>query len=126
MKVAVLGASGQLGRDVAAAFAGQGHAVTSLTHEQVEVASLESVQSALESIRPDLVVNTAAYHHVEKCEANPELTFAVNGMGARNVAQVTDSLRATLIHISTDYVFDGTTRTHYTQDDPANPLNVYG
>jgi len=126
MKVAVLGASGQLGRDVAAAFAGQGHAVTSLTHEQVEVASLESVQSALESIRPDLVVNTAAYHHVEKCEANPELTFAVNGMGARNVAQVTDSLRATLIHISTDYVFDGTKRTPYTEDDPANPLNVYG
>lgn len=126
MKVAVLGANGQLGNDVAAAFAAKGHAVTGLTHEQVEVASLDSVRTALESIRPDLVVNTAAYHHVEKCEADPALAFAVNGIGARNVAQVTDLLRTPLIHISTDYVFDGTKRTPYIEDDPANPLNVYG
>jgi dTDP-4-dehydrorhamnose reductase len=126
MKVAVLGANGQLGRDVAAAFAGQGHAVTSLSHDQVEVSSLESVRSALESLGPNLVVNTAAYHHVEKCEADPALAFAVNGIGARNVAQVTDSLHAPLIHISTDYVFDGAKRTPYTEEDAAHPLNVYG
>jgi len=126
MKVAVLGASGQLGNDVAAAFAAQGHAVTSFTHEQFEVASLESVRSALENVRPELVVNTAAFHHVEKCEAEPALSFAVNGMGARNVAQITDSLRAALIHISTDYVFDGAKRAPYIEDDLANPLNVYG
>jgi dTDP-4-dehydrorhamnose reductase len=125
MKVAILGASGQLGRDVAAAF--RTHAnVTSLRHEQLEVASIESVRSALESIHPDLVVNTAAFHHVEKCEADPALSFAVNGLGARNVAQVTDSLGATLIHISTDYVFDGVKGTPYIEDDSANPLNVYG
>jgi dTDP-4-dehydrorhamnose reductase len=126
MKVAVLGASGQLGSDVAAAFAAHGDTVTTFTHEQLEVSSLESVQSALESIHPDLVVNTAAYHHVEKCEADPALAFAVNGMGARNVAQVTDSLRASLIHVSTDYVFDGAKRAAYVEDDPTHPLNVYG
>jgi dTDP-4-dehydrorhamnose reductase len=126
MKVAVLGASGQLGRDVAAVFAGEGHAVTGLSHEQMEVSSLESVRSALESIRPDLVVNTTAYHHVEKCESDPALAFAVNGIGARNVAQVTDALHASLIHISTDYVFDGAKRTPYTEEDAAHPLNVYG
>lgn len=125
MKVAVLGANGQLGRDVAAAFSAHDN-VTSLTHEQLEVASIESVRSALEGIRPDLVINTAAFHHVEKCEADPALSFAVNGLGARNVAQVTDSLGATLIHISTDYVFDGVKGAPYTEDDPANPLNVYG
>jgi dTDP-4-dehydrorhamnose reductase len=126
MNVAVLGANGQLGRDVAAAFSAQGHTVTSLTHEQVEVATQDSVRAALEGIRPNLVVNTAAFHNVEKCEADPALAFAVNGMGARNVAQVSDALGATLIHISTDYVFDGLKGTPYTEDDRANPLNVYG
>lgn len=125
MKVAVLGASGQLGRDIAAAFAAD-NTVTSFTHDQVEVASLESVRSAMVSLHPELVVNTAAYHHVEKCEADPALAFAVNGIGARNVAQVTGALHIPLIHISTDYVFDGAKRTPYTEQDTANPLNVYG
>jgi dTDP-4-dehydrorhamnose reductase len=126
MKVVVLGANGQLGYDVTSAFAAQGNAVAALTHEQVEVASLESVQAALEGVHPDLVINTAAFHHVEKCEADPARAFAVNGAGARNVALVTDSLCIPLIHISTDYVFDGAKGTPYTEDDPARPLNVYG
>jgi len=126
MKVAVLGANGQLGRDVAAAFSAQKNAVTTLTHEQIEVGSLDSVRAALEGIRPNLVVNTAAFHHVEKCEADPALAFAVNGIGARNVAQVTDSLGAALIHIGTDYVFDGVKGAPYTEADGPNPLNVYG
>lgn len=126
MNVAVIGASGQLGRDVAAAFAAEGNAVTNLNHEQIEIASQEWVGSTLEGIRPDLVVNTAAFHHVEKCEADPALAFAVNGIGARNVAQATNALKATLIHISTDYVFDGQKGRPYTEEDEANPLNVYG
>jgi len=126
MKVVVLGANGQLGRDVVAAFGSQGGAVTGLTHEQVEVASLDSVRSALDPIRPDLVVNTAAFHHVEKCEVDPARAFAVNAAGARNVAQVSDALHASLIHISTDYVFDGLKGAPYQEDDQAMPLNVYG
>ena len=126
MKVAVLGASGQLGHDVAAAFTTAGNAVTSLTHEQMEVSSLESVRSILESLRPDVVVNTAAFHHVEKCEADPVLAFAVNSIGARNVAQVTETLAATVIHISTDYVFDGAKNAPYVEEDAPAPLNVYG
>lgn len=126
MKVAVLGASGQLGHDVAAAFTAAGNAVTSLTHEQMEVSSLESVRSVLESLRPDVVVNTAAFHHVEKCEADPVLAFAVNSIGARNVAQVTETLAATVIHISTDYVFDGAKNAPYVEEDVPAPLNVYG
>jgi dTDP-4-dehydrorhamnose reductase len=126
MKVAVLGANGQLGRDVVSAFAAEGNTVTALTHEQAEVASLESVRSALEGLRPGLVVNTAAFHHVEKCETDPARSFAVNGIGARNVAQVTAELDVPLIHISTDYVFDGAKRTPYTEEDHPQPLNVYG
>jgi dTDP-4-dehydrorhamnose reductase len=126
MKVAIIGASGQLGREVSAAFAAAGHAVTEFGHEQVEVSSAESVCSVLEGVRPDLVVNTAAFHNVEKCEVDPAQAFAVNGMGARNVARATNELGAALVHISTDYVFDGLKGAPYAEADQPNPLNVYG
>jgi dTDP-4-dehydrorhamnose reductase len=126
MKVAVIGGNGQLGRDVISAFAAEGHAVANLTHENVEVSSLESVRTALGAVRPEVVVNTAAFHHVEKCEAEPGLAFAINGLGARNLAQVTEEAGATLLHISTDYVFDGRKRSPYTEEDAPAPLNVYG
>ena len=122
----MVGASGQLGRDVSTAFAAAGDVVTPLGHEDVDVASAESVKRSLIQNQPDLVVNTAAFHHVEKCEADPALGFAVNSLGARNVAQVTDSMGAKLVHISTDYVFDGKKQTPYTEQDSAAPSNVYG
>ncbi len=126
MKVVVIGADGQLGSDVVAAFAGAEERVTALTHADLEVSSLESVKNTLDALEPDLVVNTAAFHHVEKCEADPALAFAVNSLGARNVAQVTDSLGAKLVHISTDYVFDGAKRAPYSELDQPAPLNAYG
>lgn len=126
MKVVVLGGNGQLGHDVVDAFRAEGDQVTSLTHENVEVGSLDTLQQRLEDLRPEVVVNTAAYHHVEKCEADPAQSFHINAVGARNVAQVSNSLGASLFHISTDYVFDGNKRSPYTEDDAAMPLNVYG
>jgi dTDP-4-dehydrorhamnose reductase len=126
MKIAVLGATGQLGRDVSGAFVAAGDTVTELGHDAVDIASMESVKSALSQSRFDIVVNTAAFHHVEKCEADPALAFAVNSLGARHVGQVTDSLGAKLVHISTDYVFDGKKQAPYTEQDAAAPLNVYG
>lgn len=126
MKVAVIGGSGQLGQDISAAFIAAGDAVMPLSHDEVDVTSHESVKNALNQRRPDVVINTAAFHHVEKCEADPALGFAVNSLGARHVAQVTDSLGATLVHISTDYVFDGKKQAPYTEQDAAAPLNVYG
>ncbi|HLW53833.1 MAG TPA: dTDP-4-dehydrorhamnose reductase [Candidatus Angelobacter sp.] len=126
MKVAVIGATGQLGSDIAAAFAEAGHSVSSLGHQDVDIASAESVQSVLASMAPEIVVNTAAFHHVEKCEADPNTAFAVNALGARNVAQVTSSLGARVFHISTDYVFGGEKQTPYIETDRAVPVNVYG
>ncbi len=126
MKVAVIGGNGQLGRDVSAAFSAEGYTVTSLTHEDLEISSLESVRTALGSLHPEIVVNTAAYHNVDKCEAEPALAFAINGLGARNLAQVTAETGATLLHVSTDYVFDGKKNTPYVEDDMPAPLNVYG
>ena len=126
MNVAVIGANGQLGQDVVAAFRAAGHTVAALTHQEIEIASAESVRQALHAIGPDVVVNTAAFHNVDKCETEELQAFRVNSVGARYVAQVTGSLRAKLIHISTDYVFDGAKRAPYVESDPPRPLNVYG
>ncbi len=126
MRVAVIGANGQLGQDVCAAFLAESNEVVALNHADVEISSLASVQQVFEHVRPDLVVNTAAFHNVDRCETEAVQAFAVNALGARNVAQVTDALGAKLFHISTDYVFDGSKRTPYTEADAPRPLNVYG
>jgi dTDP-4-dehydrorhamnose reductase len=126
MNIAVIGSNGQLGNDVAHAFSGQGHEVRSLTHADIELCSLESVRACLSSQGSDVVVNTAAMHDVENCEQDPTKAFAVNAIGARNLAIVTRDQGATLIHVSTDYVFDGNKSAPYVEEDVPLPLNVYG
>ena len=126
MKVAILGANGQLGADITTAFLAEGDEVLALTHEDVEVSSLESVKKFLETASPEVVINTAAFHNVDRCEDEPLPAFTVNAIGARNVAQVTDSLGVKLVHISTDYVFDGAKLSPYVEEDQPHPLNVYG
>jgi dTDP-4-dehydrorhamnose reductase len=126
MKIAVIGADGQLGRDVVRAFEGIGDEVYGLTHTEVEISNIDSVVKALQSALPDVVVNTAAMHHVERCEQDPGAAFNVNALGARNLAEATRSLGILLMHISTDYVFDGNKREPYIESDAPLPLNVYG
>jgi dTDP-4-dehydrorhamnose reductase len=126
MRVAVIGGNGQLGEDVADAFRSEGDEVIPLAHEDIEIASRDSVLQQMEALRPEAVVNTAAFHHVEKCEADPGRSFEINAAGARNVAQASHLIGATLFHISTDYVFDGLKGAPYTETDAAMPLNVYG
>lgn len=126
MKVAVIGANGQLGTDVVAAFSQKGNDVFPLTHAELEVADLDSVSRALMEIHPDLIVNTSAMHHVDKCEAEPEKAFSTNAVGAKNLAAVARNLGAVLMHISTDYVFDGEKNSPYIETDNPRPLNAYG
>ncbi len=126
MKIAVIGANGQLGSDLVAAFTENGDAVRGLTHSDIEISDLHSVSHALEDIRPQVVVNTAAMHHVENCEREPDKAFAVNGLGPRNLAVVARDLGAVLMHVSTDYVFDGSKGSPYTEEDSPLPLNAYG
>jgi dTDP-4-dehydrorhamnose reductase len=126
MKIAVIGAEGQVGRDACAEFERHGDEVHGLNHAQLEIGSAESVQAVLSQIKPDLVVNTAAFHQVEHCELEPAKAFAINACGARNVAKVAAALDALLIHISTDYVFDGGKSTPYEETDLPRPLNAYG
>jgi dTDP-4-dehydrorhamnose reductase len=126
MKIAVIGAEGQVGRDACAEIEHHGDEVCSLSHTQLEIGSLDSVQAVLWQIKPDVVINTAAFHQVEQCELDPARAFAINASGARNVAKVAATLNALLIHISTDYVFDGGKSTPYEETDLPRPLNAYG
>jgi dTDP-4-dehydrorhamnose reductase len=126
MRVAVIGADGQLGVDVVNAFKRSGDEVRPLTHADIELSDLDSVANSLRECQPGVVVNTAAMHHVEKCEADPQRAFAVNGIGSRNLATVSRDIGATLMHVSTDYVFDGAKAKPYTEGDAPRPLNVYG
>lgn len=126
MKVAVIGASGQLGQDVVRAFADRGDEVRSLNHQDIELSNLDSVVACLRAAQPEVVVNTAAMHHVENCEQQPERAHEVNVVGAKNLATATRDLGSVLIHVSTDYVFDGHKGKPYVETDEARPLNVYG
>lgn len=126
MRVAVIGANGQLGCDVCSAFRDAGHEVISLNHDMLDIADLDSMVKKLEEAKADIVINTAAMHNVEACERDPARAFAVNGNGARNLAILSNNLDFVLFHISTDYVFDGRKRAPYLETDCPTPLNVYG
>ncbi len=125
MKVLVIGSNGQLGSEIYREFSAGGNEVVGLTHNDIEVSDRDSVTNNFRSIKPDLIVNTAAMHNVEKCEQDPPLSFAVNGEGARNLALACSDLGSVLMHISTDYVFDGKKNAPYIESDMVSPLNVY-
>jgi dTDP-4-dehydrorhamnose reductase len=126
MRVAVIGANGQLGSDLVSAFADHHDSVSPLTHDDVEVRTLESLRTCLHSANPEIIVNTAAIHHVDRCESEPQSAYVVNALGVRNLAIVAREIDATLVHFSTDYVFPGTKSTPYIEEDLPRPLNVYG
>jgi len=126
VKIAVIGSNGQLGSDVCEAFRRNGDAVFGLTHSDLELTSPSSVEAALSACTPEFIINTAAMHHVEKCEADPAAAFAANAIGAKNVAEWAKRADATVAYIGTDYVFDGGKAAPYVETDVASPLNVYG
>ena len=126
MKVVVIGATGQLGRDVEDAFGRNGDTVVGLSHGDIEISDIDSVSTALRQLQPELIVNTAAFHQVERCEQEPATAFAVNGLGARNLAIIAQDLGAGIVQFSTDYIFDGYKHNPYEERDAPRPLNVYG
>jgi dTDP-4-dehydrorhamnose reductase len=126
--VVVIGANGQLGSDVAAVFARRGWTVRALVHADLDIRHADAValRTALEVTAPAAVVNTAAFTNVEGCEVEPERAFAVNAVAVQRLARACRDLGALLVHVSTDYVFDGAKRAPYTEDDAPRPLQVYG
>lgn len=122
--VVVIGANGQLGSDISAYFSSR-CALIGLTHEQIEIANLDKTREVLKTLHPDVVINTAAYHNVPKCEEDPLRSFEINGLGALNLAKLSVEQNFKLVHYSTDYVFDGAKGRPYVESDCPNPLNVY-
>lgn len=126
MNVTIVGGNGQLGCDLVQAFTANGDHAIALAHSEIEITHPDSVKRAIVPLQPQVIVNTAAMHHVESCERDPEKAFSVNALGPKNLALVARQLNAVLIHFSTDYVFDGTKTIPYVEDDAPRPLNVYG
>lgn len=126
MRVAIIGANGQLGTDLVACCSDQGIPVVALTHSDLEITSMEAVREVLAETNADVIINTAAMHNVENCEREPLRAYGTNALGARNLAVVVAELEAKLCHVSTDYVFNGKKGTPYVEGDTAIPLNVYG
>lgn len=126
MRVLITGAGGQLGTDLALHCRAQGDDVSALTRAELDIADRDGVVDAVTSIAPDVVFNTAAWTAVDACESDRERAFAANALGPRWVADACRRAGAHLVHVSTDYVFDGTKEEPYHEWDTPSPASVYG
>ena len=124
-RILVTGKNGQVGFELLRSLSGQGE-VIAVGRDEMDLSDPDSIRRAVREIRPDLIVNAAAYTAVDQAEAEPELAFAINGTAPGILAEEAKRLGAALIHYSTDYVFDGTKTSPWTEDDVPRPLSVYG
>ncbi|WP_028547599.1 dTDP-4-dehydrorhamnose reductase [Paenibacillus sp. UNC451MF] len=125
MKVLITGAGGQLGYDLIRVLSGS-HQVIAMTRAELDVADEAAVNTTFRQMKPQVVIHAAAYTNVDLAEQESDNAYTINSIGTRNVAMAAEELGAKLVHISTDYVFDGSKRTPYTETDRPNPLGVYG
>jgi dTDP-4-dehydrorhamnose reductase len=107
-------------------YAERGADVCALGHDGIEITEAVSCRGALATVRPDLVVNTAAFHNVESCESDPARAFRANALGPHHLAMLAAEMDFALVQVSTDYVFDGRKQAPYVETDGPMPLNVYG
>jgi dTDP-4-dehydrorhamnose reductase len=124
LKIAIIGSNGQLGTDVFEVLSRQYHTIP-LNHQDIEIVDLSHCMQTLFAVKPDIVINTASFHNVPLCEEKKEEALRVNVLGPQNLAKTCQNLNAKLIHVSTDYVFDGKKKSPYTEEDTPNPLNFY-
>jgi len=125
MKVLVTGCKGQVGIELVR----QGiatHEVLAFDHAGLDITDVKAVHEVVQRVRPDVVINAAGYTAVDRAEEEVKLAFAVNRDGAANLAKACSAIHIPMVHISTDYVFDGSKQGAYTEDDPIAPLGVYG
>jgi dTDP-4-dehydrorhamnose reductase len=126
MKVLVTGAGGMLARALLHELVSRGHEAAGFHRYELDVTSADAVSAAIEGLRPDAVVQCAAYTKVDDAESHEALAFAVNADATANVARACRSVGARLVYPSTDYVFNGSAAAPYTPDTPVSPINVYG
>ena len=121
--ILIIGANGMLGKDLMKLLPGD---IRGLDIGEIDITSIESVKRSLITLKPEVVINVAAYTDVDGCETNRELAMLVNGEAVANLARTAADIGAKLVQISTDYIFDGSKGSPYLEDDPVNPLSIYG
>ena len=126
MRVLLTGAGGQLGLELAEILPDKDHEVVALDRQRLDVADHWAVESAIDEYSPEIVVNAAAYTNVDGCEEARDLAYSANALGPRNLAQACERRGCELLHVSTNYVFDGRDERPYETFDPANPISAYG
>jgi dTDP-4-dehydrorhamnose reductase len=124
VRILLTGAGGQLGHDLVDVFSDQD--LVALDHQGLDIADRDAVAEKVARVRPEWIINAAAYNEVDAAEDHADLAFAVNGAGAGYLADAARKEGAGILHISTDYVFDGRKGSAYIEDDAPNPLSVYG
>lgn len=124
MRIAILGAHGQLGRDLVEVLSQQ--EILPYTRQDFDVTDHVRVREVLTAARPDIIVNTTAFHRVDDCESKADTAYGVNALAVLNLVRIANDLGSTLVHFSTDYVFDGAADQPYTESSETLPLSVYG
>ncbi len=126
MKLLITGAKGQVGTELVAAAFIRGHEVHGFGSKELDISNLEQVNNTVQKIKPDVIINAAAYTAVDKAETEQELAYSVNSYGSENLATACQEQDIPLLHISTDYVYDGEKQSPYLETDRTNPMGVYG
>lgn len=125
IKILLTGKNGQVGWELQRTLAPLGE-IVAVDREEMDLADPDSIRGMIRRIRPNLIINAAAYTAVDRAESESDLAAAVNGVAPGIMAEEAKRLNAAIVHYSTDYVFDGTGKRAYAEDDAPNPLNVYG
>ncbi len=125
MKILITGSDGMLGHDLADVLKGK-HELILTTSKTLDITDKDHVIDFVSSQKPDMLINAAAYTDVDGCEKNQELAYSVNGEGVRNLAMACKKIGCGLVHISTDYVFNGENTRPWVEDDETGPISVYG
>ncbi len=126
MRTLIIGSGGRLGRALSVAFQSKGHLVQAFDRSMLDLSSANAIESTLRPLEFDLLINSAAATNVDRCEIHPDEAFAVNANAPGHLARIAFDKGAWLIHLSTDYVFDGQTNRPLTEQDEPNPVSVYG
>jgi dTDP-4-dehydrorhamnose reductase len=126
MKILILGCKGQLGRCLNDQLVNTENEVIYTSREQIDIADFEVTKNQILKTSPDLIINATAYTAVDKAEEDQKTANLINHLAVKNIADICNQLECWLIHVSTDYVFDGNSKVPYKEDDETNPQGAYG
>jgi len=126
VRIVILGGNGQVGSDLVQALRENDVDPIALTRKELDITEKATLRGKLVEHQPDVIVNCSVYHPVDECETNPDLSFAVNAIAVRDLGLAAKDIGATVVHFSSDYVFDGELERPYVEEDTPTPISVFG